>query len=182
MTEQSILTTTADSMADSGDINEGGHPLLLLLHSLQDNRAAMAHLRRGLGQPRSMAPEMHRYLLPLLPDRISRWDEQSYYLIAALFASHPRSTTTGNLGEHFARTIVQAGDSGREAVERRFMALLDAHPDDLAFHLRQAIAYLRAREETPVNWQRLLYDVMDWGRHNRRPEVQRRWAQGFWRR
>ncbi|HXF64756.1 MAG TPA: type I-E CRISPR-associated protein Cse2/CasB [Caldilineaceae bacterium] len=181
MTEQTILVA-ADSLADSGDAKASGHPLILLLGSLQENRAAMAHLRRGLGQPRSMAPEMHRYLLPLLPERISRWDEQSYYLIAALFALHPKSTTTGNLGEHFARTVAQAGDSGREAVERRFIALLDAHPDDLAFHLRQAIGYLRAREETPVHWQRLLYDVMDWGRHDRRPEVQRRWAQGFWRR
>ena len=158
------------------------HPLIALLDSLLENRAALANLRRGLGQPRSMAPDMHRYLMPLLPERISRWDEQSYYLVAALYGLHPKSTPTGNLGRHFARVLAQAGESGGEAVERRFVALLDAHPDDLDFHLRQAVGLLKAKEEIPVNWQQLLYDVMAWGRPDRRSDVQRRWAAGFWRR
>lgn len=174
MTDQ-VMTSTAASTPNE-------HPLIVFLNSLQENRAALASLRRGLGQPRSMAPDMHRYLLPLLPERISRWDEQSYYLIAALFAFHPKSTTTGNLGNHFAVIAAQAGDSGRETVERRFITLLDAHPDDLAFHLRQAAGFLKSKDEVPVNWQQLLYDVMGWGRDQRRPEIQRRWAQGFWRR
>lgn len=158
------------------------HPLIALLDSLQDNRAALAALRRGLGQPRSMAADMHRYLIPLLPERISRWDEQCYYLIAALYGLHPKPAASGNLGDHFAQAKSQAGEAGAEAVERRFIALLDAHPDDLAFYLRQAISFLKGKEETAVNYQRLLYDVMAWNDPERRVQVQRRWAQGFWRR
>jgi len=129
-----------------------------------------------------MAADMHRYLIPLLPERISRWDEQCYYLIAALYGLHPKPAPSGNLGDHFAQALAQAGEAGGEAVERRFVALLDAHPDDLDFYLRQAISYLKAKEEISVNYQQLLYDVMAWNHAERRVQVQRRWARGFWRR
>ncbi len=158
------------------------HPLITWLESLQEDRAALAALRRGLGRPRSMAPEMYRYMIPLVPPRLSWWDEQSYYLIAALYGLHPKSTLHGNLGEHFAQAGGQAGDAGAEAIERRFIALLDAHPEDMDFHLRQAVSFLKSKEEIPINWHQLLYDVMAWNHDERRAQVQRRWANGFWRR
>lgn len=158
------------------------HSLIVLLDSLREDRAALANLRRGLGRPRSMAPEMYRYLVPLIPEGIGGWREQSHYLIAALYALHPKNTTEGNMGSHFNRAVAQAGESGSEAIERRFVALLDAHPDDLAFFLRQAVSYLKSKEEIPINWQQLFYDVLAWNHEERRGEVQRRWANDFWRR
>jgi CRISPR system Cascade subunit CasB len=154
--------------------------LITRLLELTENRAALADLRRGLGQPRSIAPEMHRHVVPLLPENVGRWREQCHYLIAALFALHPVHTATGNLGDHFARAAQVTGNP--EAVERRFVALLDAHPDDLDFHLRQAVSFLKSKEETPINWQRLYFDAWAWQDEARRAEVQRQWANGFWRR
>jgi CRISPR system Cascade subunit CasB len=157
-------------------------PLIPALEAWRDNRAVLANLRRGLGEPRSMAPAMHPYLLPLIPAGATRWQEQSHYLIAALYALHPKNATEGNLGHHFNRAVAQAGEGGGEAIERRFVALLDAHPEDLAFHLRQAVSFLKSKEEIPINWQRLFYDVLAWNHDLRRGEVQRQWATGFWRR
>jgi CRISPR system Cascade subunit CasB len=55
--------------------------------------------------------------------------------------------------------------------------LLAAHPDDLDFHLRQAVSFLKSRD-VPVNWHQLLSDVLAWGHPER--YVQRRWARAFW--
>jgi CRISPR system Cascade subunit CasB len=82
---------------------------------------------------------------------------------------------SGNLGDHLACTI--ATDADRAAVERRFVALLKAHPDDLAGQLRQAISFLKAKE-VPVNWSQLLLDMCAWDHPQR--YVQRRWATAFW--
>jgi CRISPR system Cascade subunit CasB len=157
-------------------------PLIPALESLREDRAALANLRRGLGQPRSIAPAMQPYLISLIPEDATRWQEQSHYLIAALYALHPKNTTEGNLGQHFNRAVAQAGEGGGEAIERRFVALLDAHPEDLAFHLRQAVSFLKSKEEIAINWQRLFYDVLAWNHDERRADVQRQWARGFWRR
>jgi CRISPR system Cascade subunit CasB len=73
---------------------------------------------------------------------------------------------------------VLAGKAGsEEAVERRFVALLNAHPEDLDKHLRHAVSLLKAHE-IPVDWLRLLGDLRGWGNPER--YVQRNWARAFW--
>lgn len=159
------------------------HNFVTYLETLADDRAARAALRRGLGQPPGTVPDMFPYIVRRLPNTVhpGSWEERCYYLIAALYAWHPVSAGTGNLGDHFARTLDP--DPGRnEATERRFTALLTAHPDDLHFHLRQAISFLRSRDEIPVNWHQLMWDLRDWGYPEQRNRVQRRWAGQFWRR
>jgi CRISPR system Cascade subunit CasB len=79
------------------------------------------------------------------------------------------------MGRHFARALDPQGDA--TAIERRFSALLAAHPDDLDFYLRQAISFLRSKE-VPVDWHQLLSDVLAWGHPDR--YVQKRWAGDFW--
>ena len=74
-----------------------------------------------------------------------------------------------------ARTRTPGGDD--TAIERRFVALLAAHPDDLALYLRQAISYLRSKE-VPVNWQQLLVDLQAWSHPDQ--YVQKRWVRAFW--
>ena len=146
------------------------------LQTLVDNRAALAHLRRGLGQSPGAEPQMFPY--------VARWmkldeywhTEQAYYLIAALFAYHPDTATSGNMGDHFARLCHQQNEA--TALERRFVNLLAAHPDDLArFHLRQVVSYLKSHD-IAINWAQLLADVQGWGHPNRR--VQTQWAKAFW--
>ncbi len=146
----------------------------------REDRAALAALRRGLGQPPGTVAAMYPYVVPWLPAVASRWYEDTCYTIAALFALHPATGGGGNLGQSFRLAAAQepaAEDQRVSATERRFTALLAAHPDDLPQYLRQAVGYLRSKE-IPVNWQQLFRDVLHWRAEDRR--VQRAWARGFW--
>ena len=117
-------------------MKEKTHPFIEYLESLRDDRGALAALRRGLGQPPGTVTSMYPCVVPWLPAEAPPWQETAYYLIAALFAYHPADGGTGNMGHHFGR----ARDPQRDdtAIERRFTALLAAHPDDLDGYLRQA--------------------------------------------
>ncbi len=156
------------------------HSFVQYLLSLpeQGDRAALAALRRGLGQPPGAAPEMFRYVIPHLPAEPHPDQEAAYYLVAALFAFHPQNTLQGNMGAHMAAAIHD--ESSRPAVERRFTALLAAHPDDLPAYLRQAVSFLKAKE-IPVNWNQLFYDLQYWSHPDYGPQIRRRWADDFWR-
>jgi len=153
------------------------YPFITYLEKRREDRAMLAALRRGLGRPPGTAPEMYRYVVPWLGDDTPRWREDAYYLVAALFAYHPKEGGQGNLGRSFARARVPQGDN--TAIERRFTALLSAHPDDLDVYLRQAISFLKSKE-TPVDWHQLLSDVMAWGHPDYRERVQKAWARAFW--
>ena len=77
-----------------------------------------------------------------------------------------------------ARVQVFAGNND-EALERRFTALLSAHPDDLPKYLRQAISFLKSKEIS-INWEQLFSDLQAWGHAERRTNVQKSWARAFW--
>jgi CRISPR system Cascade subunit CasB len=152
------------------------HPFIIRLQSLADKqeRGALAALRRGLGRPPGTAAEMYRYVEPFLPQVRSQGQEAAYYLVAALFALHPKSTGMGNFGAHMAQT---RSEGGEDALERRFTALLSAHPDDLPDILRQSISFLKSKEIS-VNWNQLFWDLQNWDDEDRR--VQKKWASAFW--
>lgn len=159
------------------------HPFITYLTNLRDAkdeakmRAAFAVLRRGLTSESGETIEMYRYVVPFLPPNAPLFVENVYFLIAALFAIHPgergQEEVTGNMGNHFLATVAVEDD--RTSVERRFTALLAAHPDDLAFHLRQAVSFLEAKG-VQINWHQLFFDVRQW----RNQTVQKRWARAFW--
>ncbi len=151
-------------------------PFVSYLETLREDRAALACLRRGLGQPPGTVVDMFPYVARWVPPQAPRAIEEVHYLTAALFAGHPAAGGVGDMGDHFRR-VVRADPESTVAVERRFTALLAAHPDDLHFYLRQAVSFLRSRE-VPVNWHQLFVDIRRWA-HPERP-VQRRWARSFW--
>ena len=155
------------------------HPFIQHLYRLgeAEDRRALAHLRRGLGKKPGTASEMFPYVVPWLPSPLYPQDEMAYYAIASLFALHPAITAYGNMGDHMAATVEKRRE---EAVERRFVALLSAHPDDLPDFLRQAISYL-ASKETPVNWDRLFRDMRYWGHPDHGDRIRKQWATAFWR-
>jgi CRISPR system Cascade subunit CasB len=143
----------------------------------RNGRAALAALRRGLGRRPGETPEMYRYLVPWTA-HLQREGEEARYLVASLFASHPLSwhgEGAGNFGASMARV---ASDDG-ESTERRFVALLSSHRDDLPEHLRHAVS-LCASKEVPVSWGRLLRDLPRWDDAQR--QVQLGWAREFWKR
>jgi CRISPR system Cascade subunit CasB len=150
-----------------------------------EDRAALAALRRGLGKSPGEAAELYPYVVRWVPDGAGEDEEAAYYLIASLFALHPAPwpedgspSWRRNLGASLAR--LAAEPDRQEAVERRFVALLNAHRDDLSNHLRRVVGLLKAAKaaEIPVDWAQLLTDVRWWDGSERR--VQRRWARAFW--
>ena len=58
------------------------HPFIDRLQELANNqeRGALAALRRGLGQPPGTTPEMYRYVEPFLAQNRSLEQERPYYL------------------------------------------------------------------------------------------------------
>lgn len=142
----------------------------LLGLAAREDRGALAALRRGLGKESAPPAEMLRLVVPYLPaDR--PWECLWYYTVAALFGLYPHSGGRGNLGDTFRRL----GD--HESAQKRFISLLDAHPDDLPYRLRQAVALAKSHD-APVNWFQLLEDLLHWRTGSR--YVQQRWARAYW--
>lgn len=154
------------------------HPLITFLQEHCEERAMLAALRRGLGQPPGSIPDMFPYVVPFVGDDMRGWREETLYLIAALFGMHPESIATGNLGTHLRRLTEELGDAA--ATERRFQQLLSAEPEMLPNLLRQMVGLLRSKD-IPINWQQLLVDVLQWDRPERRRKVALSWAREFWK-
>nr|WP_290665157.1 type I-E CRISPR-associated protein Cse2/CasB [Ardenticatena sp.] len=154
------------------------HPFVEHLLTLADDRAALAALRRGLGRPPGTVPGMFPYVVPHLPRQAHPDEEATYYTLAALFAWHPKQISHGNMGDHFATA---ADAHSRDAVERRFVALLAAHVDDLPEYLRQAIGFLRSKD-VAINWDALFYALRHWSHPQYGERIRREWARAFWRR
>jgi CRISPR system Cascade subunit CasB len=151
-------------------------PFVEHLERLRDgeDRAALAALRRGLGKDPGMATEMHRYVVPWLPAESPRWAEEPYYIVASLFASHPKAGGQGTMGDALA---LVAKDSGSASVERHFVTLLKSRSEEVAYRLRHVVALARSHE-VPICWHRLFKDIRDWQHPSR--YVQRAWARAFW--
>jgi len=143
------------------------------------DRAALAALRRGLSGAPGAEAGMHRYVVAWLPARGTRFREDCFYLVAALFASHPQdwkgeAGEVSNFGASFARLAREAGSA---SIESRFAGLLNADGDQLAVHLRHAVSLMKSKS-VAVDWARLLEDVQKWNWERR--TVQREWARAFW--
>jgi CRISPR system Cascade subunit CasB len=149
----------------------------------RDDRAALATLRRGLGKPLGGEMEIYRYLGRFADRLTSRRQEEAYYLIATLFGLYPTESwkrggddkDATNLGASLRKLKGETGES----IERRFVALLNAHSEDLPTHLRQVISLLSSKE-MPVDWRQLLQDIENWDFDDER-RIQRKWAKAFWR-
>ena len=144
-------------------------------------RATLAILRRGLGRFQGkdfflMYPLLGRYL----PHDGLEWDNRIYFIVASLFAQHPFFAEEGNMGRTLAevkKRIEQKTNTKNESTDKRFIALLSCHRDDLHKHLRHIISLAKSNE-VGVNWGRLLNDIRfwNWGEG----KVQRDWAHNYW--
>ena len=147
------------------------HPFISYLEANKDNRAMLAALRRGLGAEPGEVPGMYPYVVPYVQD----WNEADIYMVAALFALHPKPAATRNMGHHCRALDPELENN---ATERRFVQLLRMRRETLQPRLRQQISILKSKD-IPVNWHQLIADLRNWDRPDRR--VQRRWARAFWR-
>lgn len=142
----------------------------------EQDRGALAALRRGLGKPTGTAREMDRHVLPYLPPESGlptspkEKREDAYYLVGALFAYwyQGKDTIGPNLPTNIGaslRALVEketaeggSRDDAEKRVEKRLVALLNCHQDDLPDHLRHTIGLLKSKEIS-INWLQLLNDV-----------------------
>ncbi len=151
------------------------------LQELRKDNAAMAALRRGLGKPPGTVADVHPYVLSWLDGIRDSWDENAFYVVASLFAfwHQGKEDTYRNPPRNLGASLGRLRDDS-DSVEKRFVALLNSHEDDLPQRLRHSIGLLRSK--TPpvsVNWEQLLADLRCWRWENR--SVQRSWARGFWK-
>lgn len=142
----------------------------------REDRGALAALRRGLGESPGACAEMHPHVVPFLPPNRWTWNEECHYILAALFGLHPQSAASGNMGDTLRAVATAAGSD--DSTQRRFIALLKCHRDDLFGHLRQAVSLAKSKD-VPVNWSQLLKDIQHWDSEQR--WVQRNWAVSFWK-
>lgn len=157
------------------------------------DRAALAALRRAAGKAPDESATAHRYVGAWLDgvdfERDDGWQARCLYLVASLFAMHPRGSWARregrgqwwerNLGASFYR-LAPPGDRQRESVERRFQWLLASDRHELPARLRQAIGLLASHQQNvPVDWFYLLRDLRWWGGEG--SQVRARWASAFWR-
>jgi len=140
------------------------------------NRGALAALRRGLQYDLGKCIGMFPYVVPWLSNVRSKWERDMYYLIASLFAYHPISTGIGNLGDIFR--VLYLKRQKNPSFEKRFITLLKSNPEDVPFHIRQAISLAKS-ENIPINWYELFFDLLRWNNPNYPPYE--KWAQSFWR-
>ncbi len=176
------------------NLTEQDHKFIHYLQNMVPDRSAMANLRRGLGKPPGIAYDMDKYVLPRLPESPTPWQENTYYLVASLFAywhqGKERSQSLDgkrredrNLGRSLNKLVFEytrAGisrDEAQKRLEKRLSSLLDASIDDLPEYLRQTISLLKAKE-VPVDWTQLLCDIQHWNTDTR--FIQHEWAKGFW--
>ncbi len=158
-------------------------------HQERIKRGALADLRTGLlVKELGKMTRVHKYVQGYLPEK--GFDERWYYIIATLFGSFPqhreewRDLPSGKrmrvrtLGKAFKPLAFPPGEKKKESMEARFVALLNAHSDDLDDHLRHAVSLLKANEQ-PLDWFRLLEDLLQWNH----PEghVQLKWARDFYK-
>lgn len=144
----------------------------------KNDRAALAALRRGLGKEPGEAMEAYNYIARFVASAPQR--ENAFHLVATLFGLYPSESRRG---ENWMKTNLGAslrelkGKTDNEGAERRFVASLNSHADELADHLRHIVSLLKSKDVS-INWRQLLSDIRRWDDDNR--NVQRNWAKAFW--
>lgn len=134
---------------------------------------ARAALRRSLAFPPGTWPGAFPYVESWVSNA-NGWERRVAYLVAGLQALSRAEKSEGNIGEA-ARKLQIASESG--SVEARFLALLDADPEQLPHRLRQMITLMSSHGIAP-DWGRLRSDLKWWRTADR--VVQQRWARAFY--
>lgn len=144
------------------------------LESLKRGRTwppARAALRRSLAFDPGTYPPAMPYVEPFVKEE--GWRREAHYLVAGLYALKDGAHQEG---QSLAQALSGAGQRrDSQSAEKRFLALLDADRDQIAFRLRQAVGLA----EGALDFGRLLDDLLHWFDPDRK--VQARWAREFYR-
>lgn len=164
-------------------MSEHAQEFISYLQSLKErDRGALATLRHSLafepGAYPSAFPYVERFAGAAVHERDAR--RLALYAVAGLFARHPLhggQTFAAAMGELMSR---RKSDS----IEKRFIALLSADPENIVDYLRQSISLLAA-EGVGCDYAQLLDDLSRWmnpfADQSERDRLRQRWARDFYR-
>ncbi len=145
------------------------------LRRRQEDRGLMAALRCILVKNKRHRawPALHRLGVAIDDDR------SPLPFIAGLYASHPKETEKGNLGDSCRaiqrRRDERAGEDGKlTPTERRFQHLLAADRSELEGRVLRMVLMAKALD-VPINYEQLAVDMMYWG-----DKKKNAWASSFW--
>lgn len=156
----------------------------LLEFARKQDRGALAALRTGCGKPPGTAPRMFPIVAPFLT-REDGPSTQAAFIIASLFATHPRHAEIGSIGASLWRATKRSwnpnGKHGEAGVEARFVAALDADKEDLPRQLA-ALVSLCASASVPIDWHQLYWDmrILLGDEEGKQIDTRTRWARHFW--
>lgn len=134
----------------------------------RDDKGALAVLRRGLGKDGGTA-DMYPYIFRFNPPK---WHENSYFLVASLFAFHPMHTDA-DIG--FGKAVLRLKQkNSSNSLEKRFIRLLDADREELSTLLRSFFSMFKS-EDIALNYHSFMRDMIYFGEN-----VTKQWARDFW--
>jgi CRISPR type I-E-associated protein CasB/Cse2 len=142
------------------------------------DRAALAHLRRGLDAPLAYTLGRVGWLFRRVPESKGDVLLRSALLVAGLFAwtkGDCRQDGGVNFGAAFGAGLTPEGKQQRE---KRFIDLLDTDARELPYKLRQALTLIARDAGIGLDWGLLLQHLRHWDHADR--WVQKVWARGFW--
>ena len=159
-------------------------------------KAALAHLRRGVGRAPGDLPELWGIFLEGMPEEFESQTgkptqgEWAIYLALTLYALHQQghSMATENMHRdqerfgHAVRRLIPANENVADSsVLRRFNVLATATDiREVSRHLCSMIQLLRARG-IPLDYVQLAGDLYEWQFAEGVPRVRLRWGQDFYR-
>jgi CRISPR system Cascade subunit CasB len=147
---------------------------------------AMATLRRSLGFDPGAYPPVYPYVERFVAADRHDQDPQrlALYLLAGLYALHPKQDEWHNLGGSLALSMRIRDQKQGGSIESRFIALLGTDANSLPAHLRQVVSLLAA-DDLGLNYVALLDDLRFYLNNRLNPDVRdrirQRWARDFYR-
>jgi CRISPR system Cascade subunit CasB len=145
------------------------------------DRGALAVLRRSLSFAPGAYPAAYPHVERFVPDGHDQDALRlALYLVAGLYASHPRHQADTSLARSFGLLMHERQSP---SIEKRFIALLSTDAEGLPELLRQVVTLLAA-DGRALDYAALLDDLVLWLRpwaFEARDRMRQRWARDFYR-
>jgi CRISPR type I-E-associated protein CasB/Cse2 len=142
------------------------------LERIRNDKGKMAALRRGL------SPSTVMNAWPVVADLGGEIGQPVFVTLAALYATHPESSTDQSFGETCRRIGSQGSDKPLDSHVHRFRRLLSSeNVDDLLGQLR-AWVRLASSKGVGINYEGLMFDLLLWNKYA--DDIRVRWARAFW--
>ncbi|MFI0738864.1 type I-E CRISPR-associated protein Cse2/CasB [Streptomyces sp. NPDC021100] len=174
-----MSSATEVGVSEADAYESGSASLVVWLTSLVRNRdyGQLAQLRRT-----SMRTNAHIRASWYVLDPDDAGEREIYEQVAFLFAVYHRGVSRpayghGSLGEAMRRIGSPGSRGPNDPGATRLVDRIVTSRRVPWRHLQHAIARLRACEQTPPHWERLVDDLMLW--HDRKARIAYHWAVDF---